>query len=94
MIGAGICFLASNSRAVAQRLDRARFQMPDQKTSVIPQLEALEKVFALCKQHMCLCRRFFFGETEKFFDGPNMTVTHEIASHECNSLFNEEFAVP
>ena len=47
MIGAGICFLASNSRAVAQRLDRARFQMPDQKTSVIPQLEAFEKVLAL-----------------------------------------------
>src|ERR1700679_2664534 len=34
---------------------------------------------------MCLCRRLFFGESEKLLDVLNMTVTHEIASHDCNS---------
>ena len=45
--------------------------MSDQKTSVVQELEAPRKGLV-------------FRESEKFLDGFNMTVTHEIASH-CNS---------
>jgi hypothetical protein len=60
--------------------------MPNDHTRAIPQLEALEFVFPLGKQHVSLRNGLFIRKTGELLDGLDTPPAHEIASHTVVSM--------